>query len=288
MVGSTVLPGGDPVSFDLGRHSFYSTLVIEVPRPRQARKAETAGGEDVPASDRRTSFRLATECDVDVFESLSHGRDYLRARGKTLNVSGGGMMVELNKPLLPGTYKFRLHLPNEVLEVAGAVIRNKKQASLTMPVEFVDLHEVERSKLIRFIFQRMHPQRRRGSQKGHPRRSPLLAPARTLHEAAAAAVLVKMPGAPERGAGELPAAELAELNELLWSLPATPDPYRAVAVLLEKCARLFRAPLSMATSKKAQATNSRASTDLPRRRPNSSGNGSIGLARAGAAPFDRR
>lgn len=48
----------------------------------------------------------------------------------------------------------------------------------------------------------------------------------------------------DRPAGQLPAAELAELNELLWSLPATPDPYQAVAVLLEKGARLFRAPLS--------------------------------------------
>ncbi|MFN3428322.1 MAG: PilZ domain-containing protein [Candidatus Sericytochromatia bacterium] len=154
VVGSTTLPGGQEISFDLGRHSFYSTLVIEVPRPRRAREAGAEAAEK-PAAERRMYFRLPTECDVDVLETLGHGRDYMRARGKTINVSGGGMLVELNKPLLPGTYKFRVHLPHETLEVAGAVIRSKKQASLVMPVEFVDLHEVERSKLIRFIFNRM-------------------------------------------------------------------------------------------------------------------------------------
>jgi GAF domain-containing protein len=43
---------------------------------------------------------------------------------------------------------------------------------------------------------------------------------------------------------DLPAAELAELNDLLWSLPSTLEPYAILAVLLEKGARLFQAPLS--------------------------------------------
>jgi hypothetical protein len=153
VVASTVMPDGSAVQFDMGRHSFYSTLVIEVPRPRQARQVDS--DEDKPAEDRRRFFRLATECEVEAFETLGRSGEYLRARGRTLNMSGGGMLVELNKPLLPGTYKWRVYMPNETLEVAGAVIRNKKQASLVMPVEFVDLHEVERSKLIRFIFNRM-------------------------------------------------------------------------------------------------------------------------------------
>jgi GAF domain-containing protein len=50
----------------------------------------------------------------------------------------------------------------------------------------------------------------------------------------------------DKPASELPAAELAELNDLLWSLPSTLDPYAPVAVLLEKGARLFQAPLSCA------------------------------------------
>lgn len=47
-----------------------------------------------------------------------------------------------------------------------------------------------------------------------------------------------------RPSGELPTNELAELNELLWALPVTLDPYGTVAVLLERGARLFSAPLS--------------------------------------------
>lgn len=37
---------------------------------------------------------------------------------------------------------------------------------------------------------------------------------------------------------------LAELNELLWTLPASLDPHEIVAVLLERCTRLFDAPLA--------------------------------------------
>lgn len=43
---------------------------------------------------------------------------------------------------------------------------------------------------------------------------------------------------------ELPASVLSELNELLWALPSTLDPYAIVGVLLEKATRLFNAPLS--------------------------------------------
>lgn len=153
VIASTVLPDGSAMQFDLGRHSFFTHLVLEVPRPRKARQDE--GDGEKPADERRRYFRLSTECEVEAYETLGHSRDYLRARGKTLNISGGGMLVEMNKPLLPGLYKWRVYMPHETLEVAGAVIRNKKQASLVMPIEFVDLHEVERSKLIRFIFNRM-------------------------------------------------------------------------------------------------------------------------------------
>lgn len=55
----------------------------------------------------------------------------------------------------------------------------------------------------------------------------------------------------DRPAGELPANELAELNELLWALPVTLDPYGTVAVLLDKGARLFSAPLSCVFLKEA-------------------------------------
>lgn len=43
---------------------------------------------------------------------------------------------------------------------------------------------------------------------------------------------------------DLPASLLGELNELLWALPSTLDPYAIVGVLLERATRLFHAPLS--------------------------------------------
>lgn len=154
VLGTTVLPDGTEVRFDLGRHSHFTALVLEVPRPRAVRQAVLDTTER-PAEERRMYFRLPTECEVEVIEDLGHTRNYVRARGQTINISGGGMLVQLNKALLPGEYKFRIHLPTETLMVEGAVIRNKKQAALVMPVEFVNMHEVERSKLIRFIFKRM-------------------------------------------------------------------------------------------------------------------------------------
>lgn len=42
----------------------------------------------------------------------------------------------------------------------------------------------------------------------------------------------------------LPAAAMAELNELLWALPASLDPHEIVSVLLERCTRLFDTPLA--------------------------------------------
>ncbi|HEY9724082.1 MAG TPA: GAF domain-containing protein [Oscillatoriaceae cyanobacterium] len=43
---------------------------------------------------------------------------------------------------------------------------------------------------------------------------------------------------------ELPTAALGELNDLLWALPASLEPERIVAVLLEKTSRLFETPLA--------------------------------------------
>lgn len=42
----------------------------------------------------------------------------------------------------------------------------------------------------------------------------------------------------------LPSNAIAELNELLWALPSSLDPGEIVAVLLERCTRLFDAPLA--------------------------------------------
>lgn len=149
-IGKAILPDGEVVKFDLGRQAHYSELMIEVPLPDE---------DDAPAAapdqERRKFFRLAIELQVEVVENIGFSKEYVRTRATTVNISGGGMMLDFDQPVIPGVYKFRIHLPHETLVLAGRVIRKPGMGGSVMPVEFVDIHEVERSKLIRLIFNRM-------------------------------------------------------------------------------------------------------------------------------------
>lgn len=150
IIGRAIMPDGGVIKFDMGRQSHYSELLIEVPLPT---------GEEAPApapeQERRKFFRLAIELPVEIVENVGFSKEYVRSRGETVNVSGGGMLVDFGQPMLPGVYKFRIHMPNETLTIAGRVIRKAMSSAAISPVEFVDIHEVERSKLIRLIFNRM-------------------------------------------------------------------------------------------------------------------------------------
>lgn len=170
-----VMGDGDDILLDLGKHSFYTTMVVVVPmhgkrRPAaplhvpSASREETDSAPDdgeetantaLKPSERRRFFRLGIELEVDVLENVGARKEYVRAQGRTLNLSGGGMLLTLDKILLAGVHHFRIHLPKETMLVLGRVIRNEKGLSSTTPVEFVDLHEADRSKLIRYIFKAM-------------------------------------------------------------------------------------------------------------------------------------
>lgn len=150
VIGKAILPDGEVVKFDLGRQAHYSELIIEVPLPD-----EDDAPAPAPDQERRKFFRLAIELPVEVVENVGFSKEYVRTRGTTVNISGGGMLLDFDQPIIPGIYKFRLHLPNESLVLAGRVIRKPGMGGSVMPVEFIDIHEVERSKLIRLIFNRM-------------------------------------------------------------------------------------------------------------------------------------
>ncbi|MDB5097971.1 MAG: hypothetical protein JWM80_2392 [Cyanobacteria bacterium RYN_339] len=106
--------------------------------------------------DRRHFFRFAVDCDVDLVENVGHTREYVRAEGRTLNLSGGGMLAEFEEPVPPGNYRFRLYLnEEEAMLLTGKVIKKGEGKSRVAAIEFVDLHEADRSKLIRFIFNMM-------------------------------------------------------------------------------------------------------------------------------------
>ncbi|HEY9724083.1 MAG TPA: PilZ domain-containing protein [Oscillatoriaceae cyanobacterium] len=151
-LAQATLPDGRHIDFDLSRNAYFAHLVVEVPLPAPIREARSSSGDSAASNERRRYFRLATDLDLEVIDGLS-GREVVRATGRTLNLSGGGMLVQLTRPLATGLYRFRLHLPSESLILYGRILG--KGSVQTAAVEFVDLHEVERSKLIRFIFNKM-------------------------------------------------------------------------------------------------------------------------------------
>ena len=161
VIGRAIMPDGAVIKFDLGRQSHYSEMLIEVPLPR---------GEEAPApapdQERRRFFRLAIELPVEVVENVGFSKEYVRTRGETVNISGGGMLVDFEQSILPGVYKFRVHMPGETLTLAGRVIRKTMAQASVSPVEWVDIHEVERSKLIRLIFNRMRNIKDPGPEDG--------------------------------------------------------------------------------------------------------------------------
>ena len=150
VIGRAILADGAIIKFDLGRQSHYSEMLIEVPLP----DADDAPAP-APEEERRKFFRLGIDLPVEIVENVGFSKEYVRMSGETVNISGGGMLVDFGQPILPGIYKFRLHLPTGPLTLAGRVIRKAMTAGSIMPVEFVDIHEVERSKLIKLIFNRM-------------------------------------------------------------------------------------------------------------------------------------
>lgn len=149
VMGKAILPDGKAVKFDIGRQAHFSEMVVDVPLPTV--EEQTAA----PEQERRKFFRLGIELPVEVIENIGFSKEYVRSSGETVNLSGGGMLIDIDTNLLPGIYKFRLHMPTEELTLTGRVIRKPANMGAVIPVEWVDVHEMERSKLIRFIFQRM-------------------------------------------------------------------------------------------------------------------------------------
>lgn len=146
------LDDGRVVTFDLGERSTFTRMVVEVPLPRPSRRDEP----DEPEGDeRRRYFRLGVNIDVEVLEELANGKDYVRTRGTTVNLSGGGMLVDLDRPMIAGVHTFRLHLPTETLVTEGRVVKLTKGPSTRTAVEFLHMPEADRSKVVRFIFKKM-------------------------------------------------------------------------------------------------------------------------------------
>jgi c-di-GMP-binding flagellar brake protein YcgR len=157
LIGRATLADGREIKFDLGKCGHYVALELTIPL-----SAKDQPQEEAPAIDRRRFFRLGMELDVDVIEAYSMGNggrsfgsEIIRTRGKTVNVSGGGLLCALDQPLMPGIYTVRIYLAGETLMATAKVIRKPLASPVLTAMEFVSIHEMDRSKLIRLIFNRM-------------------------------------------------------------------------------------------------------------------------------------
>lgn len=159
VIGRLALPDGREVRFDVGHHAAFIEMELKIPL-----KAREQVREEAPAVERRKFYRLACELDVEVIEPVGYGpaggqkgfgAEIIRTRGRSVNVSGGGLLCKLDQPLMPGVYAIRLHLPNETLTLSAKVIRKPLASPVFTAMEFVGINEMDRSKIIRLIFNRM-------------------------------------------------------------------------------------------------------------------------------------
>lgn len=159
VIGKIALPDGRELRFDVGRHGSFIEMELKVPLTATQPVAEAA-----PAIERRKFYRLACELDLEIIEPISYGKaggkkgfgsEIIRTRGRTINVSGGGLLCKLDQPLMPGVYAVRLHLPDETLSLSAKVIRKPLASPVFTAMEFAGINEMDRSKVIRLIFNRM-------------------------------------------------------------------------------------------------------------------------------------
>lgn len=138
---------GEVVAVDLVPGGRYANVRVQLPVETPLVAA--------PVVERRRYYRLALKLPVVVIvDASAEVPARVRATGHSINLSGGGMVVALDAPLLPGIYHFRIALPDGPLDTCGQILRGGESAQ-SVPVEFAGLNELGRSRLIRFIFGKM-------------------------------------------------------------------------------------------------------------------------------------
>ena len=119
-----------------------------------APQASVVAASPSPVSDeKRQYYRLMVKVDVEVYDdSLARKPSVV---GQTVNLSGGGMLLALPKPLRPRVYHFRVNVPGDRLDLKGMVLLRHGQAPGLVAVNFVGITEGLRGRIIRFIFAKL-------------------------------------------------------------------------------------------------------------------------------------
>jgi len=105
------------------------------------------------SDEKRQYFRLMVKVGVEVYDdSLARKPSVV---GQTVNLSGGGMLLALPKPLRPRVYHFRVNVPGDRLDLKGMVLLRKGLTPGFVAVNFVGITEGLRGRIIRFIFAKL-------------------------------------------------------------------------------------------------------------------------------------
>lgn len=150
-----VLPSGGTVTWVDGRQQPFSPpqaeclATIEITLPLNF----VATAERPP--EQRRFVRLERRVAVDLSELTPPGR--LLSSGYTIDFSGGGAKLELNRPVQEGAnYLMTLYLPEEVFRLEINILRVKREDAVSVcAVRFENISEADRSKIIRSIFSRL-------------------------------------------------------------------------------------------------------------------------------------
>jgi hypothetical protein len=155
-------------------HDQLAELLVEFSSPRgRVRLAGTLATQDPSDPD---VVRIASPRSVEVLQQREYvrinsarpvlvycGRDQDRVQSFTVDVSGGGLLLAGPDTLAVGEQvSFRLTLTPGVLPISGTGKVVRVDAQGHRAVEFESISDLDRRRLVRFIFECQRAERRRG------------------------------------------------------------------------------------------------------------------------------
>jgi len=154
---------GDSASY-LFPARYLGRTLDAVPLYRLARTGE------IERVQQRNYVRLPVNLEVGYAQPPEKNRSPRYKKGYAVDLSGGGMRLALNEPVLPGRtllLKFTLPLRRGAKEIAatGRVVRLFESAvdgvkTYQVAVEFTDLPRARQDDIVQYVFQRMAEQAR--------------------------------------------------------------------------------------------------------------------------------
>ncbi len=128
--------------------------------------------DDLHKIQRRYWVRLAATLPVKMSVIKESNEEVHESTAQTIDISGGGLLLMTSQPLEVGqvlNMQIELH-SNEVFGCKGKVIRsfrddNTGKGNLKTAIEFIEISERSRDRIVKFIFERQREWIKKGVQK---------------------------------------------------------------------------------------------------------------------------